>query len=263
MLAAALACHLELEVVETGSFGLRTDLSLRRDRENLIVRAFESVYPADGFEFRVTSTIPLSGGFGSSAAGIVAGLMAADHLFGGDVDLLSIATELEGHPDNAAASLHGGFVVCDGASVERIEPPVGLDAILVVPGRAVRTAQARAALPSEVPLADAVSNIASVSRLVLGLERGDLELVAGGLGDRLHQPYRAHLYERSAEILARAATDFGALGATISGAGPTVLVWVRAADAAAVAGRLAVGADGWASVMRVPFEPCGAEVLSG
>ena len=72
---------------------------------------------------------------------------------------------------------------------------------MVVPGRAVRTAQARAALPSEVPLADAVSNVASVAKLVLGLSRGDLELVAAGLGDRLHQPYRAHLYPRSAEVV--------------------------------------------------------------
>ncbi len=262
VLAAALGRHLELEVAETGSFAVRTDLSLRRDRENLIVRAFERVHPADGFEFRVQSTIPLSGGFGSSAAGVVAGLMAADQLFGGGVDLLAAATDVEGHPDNAAASLHGGFVVCDGARVARIEPPAGLEAVLVVPGRAVRTAQARAVLPARVPLADAVSNIASVSQLVLGLERGDLELLARGLDDRLHQPYRADLYPRSAEVVSRAVTEHEALGATISGAGPTVLVWVRSADAERIAVELASETDGWASVMRAPFEPAGAQVLS-
>jgi homoserine kinase len=262
VLAAALGRHLELEVVETGSFAVRTDLSLRRDRQNLIVRAFERVHPADGFEFRVSSTIPLSGGFGSSAAGIVAGLMAADALLGGGADLLALATEVEGHPDNVAASLNGGFVVCDGAGVVRVAPPAGLEGVLVVPGSAVRTAQARAALPVEVPLVDAVSNLASVSKLLLGLERGDLDLIAGGLGDRLHQPYRAHLYPRSAEILDRAADRYGALGATISGAGPTVLVWVRAADAERIALELAADALGWASVMRAPFEPVGAQLLT-
>ena len=262
VLAAALGRHLELEVEETGEFGVTTDLLVRRDRENLIVRAFELIHPVDGLEFRVQSTIPLSGGFGSSAAGVIAGLVAADSLFGAGADLLALATELEGHPDNAAASLHGGFVVCGGGGAERIEPPAGLEAILVVPERAVRTAQAREALPTEVLLMDAVSNIAAVSKLVLGLERGDLDLVAQGLGDRLHQPHRVHLYPRSGEIVERVAAEHGALGATISGAGPTVLVWARAGDADRVAAALAADVQDWADVMRVPFEPHGAQVLS-
>jgi homoserine kinase len=234
VLAAALGLHLELEVVETGSFGVVTDMNLRRDRENLIVRAFERIHPADDFEFRFSSTIPLSGGFGSSAAGVVAGLMAAEHMFGAGGDVLAAATEIEGHPDNVAASVKGGIVICDGADVHRIDVPEGLEAVMVVPDRAVRTALARAALPSDVPLADAVSNVASVAKLILGLSRGDWELVAAGLGDRLHQPYRAHLYPRSAEVV-QLAPAIGALGATISGAGPTVLVWTTTADAERIA----------------------------
>ncbi len=218
-----------------------------------MVRAFERVHPADDFEFRVASTIPLSGGFGSSAAGIVAGLLAARELFGASVEMLPVAHEIEGHPDNVAASLSGGIVICDGASVHRIEPPAGLEAVMVVPARHVRTAQAREALPAEVPLADAVANVASVSKLVLGLVTGDLELVGAGLGDRLHQPYRAHLYPQSAELVRRA-PELGALGATISGAGPTVLVWARAADAERIAAVLAQDTRGWAEVLRVPFE---------
>ena len=85
---------------------------MARGRENLCVRAFEALHPADGFTFKIDSEIPLSGGLGSSAAAIVAGLMAADHLFELDADLLALATELEGHPDNVAAALHGGFVIC-------------------------------------------------------------------------------------------------------------------------------------------------------
>jgi homoserine kinase len=261
VLAAALGRHLELEVVETGSFAFRTNLTLRRDRENLIVRAFERLLPADRYEFRVSSTIPLSGGFGSSAAGIVAGLVAGRELSGADADMLALATEIEGHPDNVAASLRGGIVICDGASAQRIDPPAGLEAVMVVPGRAVRTTQAREALPAQVPLGDAVRNVASASKLVLGLATSDLELVAAGLGDRLHQPYRAHLYPRSAELVEHA-PEIGARGATISGAGPTVLVWVRQADAERITTLLTADAEGWAQVMRVPFEPRGVYVVA-
>src|ERR1700677_4801998 len=111
-MAAALALHLELEVEETGEFAVETELAVSRGRENLCVRAFERLHPADGFTFRIKSEIPLSGGLGSRAAAIVAGLMAADHMFELDADLLAHASALEGHPDNAAAALYGGFVVC-------------------------------------------------------------------------------------------------------------------------------------------------------
>jgi homoserine kinase len=261
VLAAALGRHLELEVVETGHFRFVTDLHLRRDRQNLIVRAFEQLLPADNYEFRVQSSIPLSGGFGSSGAGVVAGLMAAHALAGTDVDMLGLATEIEGHPDNVAASLLGGIVICEGGRAHRIGLPDGLEAVMVVPARAVRTAEAREALPAEVPLADAVHNVASVSTLVLGLATGELDLVAAGLDDRLHQPHRAHLYPRSAELV-QYARGLGALGATVSGAGPTVLVWVRSDDAERVAATLSTDAEGWAEVLRVPFEPAGASVSS-
>src|SRR3954468_9824147 len=101
---AALALHLELEVHETGSFSFATDLHIARDRRNLAVRAFARLHPPDRFTFRISSDIPLSGGLGSSAAAYVAGLMAADHVFELDADLLALATELEGHPDNVAAA---------------------------------------------------------------------------------------------------------------------------------------------------------------
>jgi len=259
VLAAALALRLEVEVVETGAFAVETELAIARDRRNLVVRAFERLAPADRFTFKIASRIPLSGGLGSSAAAIVAGLMAADHLFELDADVLALATELEGHPDNVAAALHGGFVVCADGRVDRFEAPTGLEAVLVVPGEPVRTSEARAALPAQVPMADAVHNVAHAALLALGLARGDWDLLARGLDDRLHQPHRAHLYPRSAELV-RDARALGALGATISGAGPTVLVWTHYEQTAAVAQRLRERADGWAEVLRVPFEPQGADV---
>jgi homoserine kinase len=175
-------------------------------------------------------------------------------------DLLAAATRLEGHPDNVGAALLGGFVLCAGGEAHGLSVPPGLEGVIVVPRRAVRTREARAALPATVPMADAVFNIGHAGMLVLGLVRGDLDLVARGLDDRLHQPHRAHLFPRSSALLA-SARSFGALGATISGAGPTVLVWCAADAATSVARRLEGEAEGWAEVRPVAFEPRGGEVI--
>jgi homoserine kinase len=261
VLAAALALHLEVEVVETGEFKVVTELDIARDRDNLVVSAFEQLHPADGFEFRIESQIPLAGGLGSSAAARVAGLVAADHIFELDADIPKLAAELEGHPDNVAAALEGGFVICQDSGVHRFDPPMGLEAVLVVPSEAVATIAARAALPDSVSLGDAAYNAGAAATLVLGLARGDWDMIAAGLVDRLQQPYRARLYPRSAELLDKA-PKLGALGATISGAGPTVLVWCHYEQTGGVLEALTREAAGWATVLRAPFEVQGADVKS-
>ncbi len=258
-LAAALSLHVEVEVEETGHFGVETDLRIARDRRNLAVRGFARLHAVDHLTFRIRSDVPLSGGLGTSAAAYVAGLLAADSMFELDADLLAHATALEGHPDNVAAALLGGFVICADGQATRFDGPAGLEAILVVPHRPVRTAQARAALPPEVPMGEAVFNVAHASLLTLGLARGDFDLIARGLQDRLHQPRRASLYPRSAELVERA-PELGALGATVSGAGPTVLLWTHYEATGAVLGRARERAAGWADVLHVPFEPMGADV---
>jgi homoserine kinase len=259
VLAAALALHIEVEVVETGHFGVVTDLRIARDARNLCVRGFKKLADPGHFEFRIRSDVPLSGGLGTSAAAYVAGLLAADSIFELDADVLTLATELEGHPDNVAAALYGGFVACVDGQVLRMGVPQGLEAVLVVPGEAVRTRDARRALPQHVTLKDAVANVGHTAQLVLGLARSDLSLIGLGLHDRLHQPYREHLYPRSAELV-QEASALGALGATISGAGPTVLVWTAYDTTGAVVAALRERCDGWAEVMRVPFEERGADV---
>ena len=261
VLAAALSVHLELEVVETGSFAVVSDLDVPGDRSNLVVRAFDRLHPADGFEFRISSKIPLSGGLGSSAAATIAGLMAADHLFELDADVLALATELEGHPDNAAAALEGGFVICHEGRVHRFDPPLGLEAVLVVPSEPVATMEARAALADNVSLPDAVFNVGAAASLVRGLSTSDWDLISAGLHDRLHQPFRAHLYPRSTQLLERA-PQLGALGATLSGAGPSVLVWSHFEQTGMLVEALSREARGWAEVLRVPFESQGADVRS-
>lgn len=267
-MAAAVSLYLDLEVEECGEFSLDPGgLDVSTGRNNLIVRAFESLHPADGICFRLRSEIPLSRGLGSSASAIVAGLFAADHLFElalSREEMLVRATELEGHPDNVAAAIYGGFVVCgsdaDGAPLAaRFDPPDGLEGIAVIPPDKVSTRLAREAIPAEIPLADAVANVSAAAQLVLGLQGADLDLVARGLGDRIHQPRRRHLYPRSMEIV-DAATELGALGATISGAGPTVLVWTTWQDAGNVSAALEQRCAGWAEVKRLPFTPHGADV---
>lgn len=259
VLAAALALHIEVEVEETGRFAVETDLQIARDQRNLCVRAFQRLHPIDGFTFRIRSNVPLAGGLGTSAAAIIAGLVAADSMFELDADVLRIATEIEGHPDNVAAALHGGFVLCADGQVTRFDGPVGLEAILVVPHQAVRTAEARGVLPPRVPMGDAVFNVAHAALLTLGLARGELDLVARGLRDRLHQPPRAKLYPRSAELVARA-EELGALGATISGAGPSVLIWTHYETTGAVLRQVHDACAGWADALHVPFETQGADV---
>jgi len=267
-MAAAVSLHLELEVEETGAFSVDPgDARLPADEGNLCVRAFARLHPVDGLSFRVRSEIPLEAGLGSSAAAIVAGLIAADHMYElalGRDELLQHAAAVEGHPDNVAASLHGGFVICgagegDAPTAARFDPPSGLEGIAAIPGEEISTERAREAIPAELPRADAVANVAAASRLVLGLQSADLDLLASGLVDRIHQPRRRHLYPRSMELV-DAARELGALGATISGAGPTVLVWTTWQDAGRVSEELERRCAGWAEIRRLPFTPHGADV---
>jgi homoserine kinase len=270
VMAAALDLFLELEVEETAEFSFDpAGLDVPTGRDNLIVRAFETLHSADGIAFRLKQTVPLGRGLGSSAAAIVAGLYAADHLYElalTEEEMLARATELEGHPDNVAAAIFGGFVICDpipeGGSPDcsRFPPPDGLEGILVIPREEdVPTEQAREAIPEEIPLGDALGNIFSAARLTLGLYRGDLSLIAASLKDNIHQGRRRGLYPRSMELV-ESAREIGALGATISGAGPTVLVWTTWDEAGKVSEELERRCGDWAEIQRIPFSDQGADV---
>jgi len=258
-LAAALSLGLELEVEETGEFSVECDVpGVPLDRTNMCVRGFEALKVADGISFRIRSEIPASSGLGSSAAALVAGLAAADHMYELDAPLFELARELEGHPDNVAAALLGGFVICAGGEPVRVDPAPGLEGVVVIPPGTVATADARAALPDEVPMEDAVHNVAHSSLLVLGLARDDFSLIGRGLSDRLHQDRRAQLYPRSMELVARA-EQLGAVGATISGAGPAVLFWCHWQATGNLLSALKSEA-GDCDVRRVMFAPGGADV---
>jgi homoserine kinase len=261
VLAAALSLELELEVEETGEFFVHSEVpGLPTDRDNLCVRAFERLHPADGVTFQIRSEIPVAAGLGSSAAAIVAGLAAADHMYELDAPLFELAAELEGHPDNVAAALHGGFVICPGAGEApvRFDPAPGLEGVLAIPGHEVSTSAAREAMPEELPLEEAVQNVGHAALLILGLAMDDFSLIGRGLHDRVHQPRRRELYPRSMELVDRA-QELGAVGATISGAGPTVLFWCHWQQTGGIVERLRSEAPD-CEIRRATFAPGGADV---
>jgi len=191
------------------------------------------IAPDAGVTLRLEKGLPLASGLGSSAASAVAGAVAVNALFGSPlnrVDLLPACVEAESvvsgrHADNVAPALLGGVVLVIGTaadSVYRLPAPQGLYLAVVTPGVAVPTAQARAVLPPQVPLATMVHQTAQVALLVHALYSGDIPLLAGAMaGDQVVEPARAHLMPYLAEAK-QIAGDQGALATIISGAGPTL-----------------------------------------
>ena len=211
--------------------------ALPADASNLVVATLlaELDERGDDLAIAIGNAIPLGAGCGSSAAAIVAALAAADALRGrprDDASLILRATAIEGHPDNVAASVLGGITIAAGDPpvARRIEPPAGLALVVAVADERVATRDARAALADAVPRGDAVWNIQHAALLVHALHTGSLADLPAALSDRLHQDARASLMPSFAALRSRA-EELGALGVTLSGAGPSVLVWC-AQDAA-------------------------------
>lgn len=212
---------------------------LTEDRDNRFILGLERALaevrgelPAGvGWRVEMRNQIPLARGLGSSAAATVAGVLAANALLGGVLDtpaMLRIACEVEGHPDNAAAALLGGFVVSaqtpDGVEALRFDATRDLRAVLFIPDLRLPTADMRRALPATVPLADAVANLGAVAVGVAGLAAGRTDLLGRLTVDRLHEPYRASVYPQLPRLV-DAARAAGALGACLSGAGSTILAF--------------------------------------
>jgi homoserine kinase len=224
---------------------------LAEDASNLVCRALASGLDSlDGLEIECRNRIPLGRGLGSSAATVCAGLVAANALGGlrwSPDDLLRRATELEGHADNAAACLNGGLVaVADGPIARQVTVPDELGFVMVIPEERISTDAARQAMPAEVSLGTAASTLGHAVGLVMALTEGDLDALADHLGaDALHEPYRAPLIP-SFEALRALVDRRECLGATISGSGPSVLLWCReeAVDAVAARARAALEAAG-------------------
>jgi homoserine kinase len=210
------------------------------DESHLGVRAFARYASPAEWSFTFTDRIPRERGLGSSAAVVALGLVAGAIATGADPsadELLAQGIDLEGHADNLAAALAGGVCLTWDGRIARIADDVPAAAIAVVPQTRVNTAKARAALPEAVPHADAVFSAGRAMLLGAALARGDARLFSAGAEDRLHEPYRAAHAPHLGEI--RAQLPEGALGATLSGSGPTVIVWAEKERAGEVAVELA------------------------
>ena len=209
------------------------------DLDHLVIRAFARIAPVGGKRFSFVDRIPRERGLGASAAVIALGLIAATVVAGRQAsheDLLDEGFALEGHGDNLAAALAGGVCVTWGRRIARIADRTPAVPIALVPDSTVSTAAARAALPLEVPHADAVFTAGKAALLGAALASGSEGLFGEALDDRLHEPYRAATAPLLADV--RHAPPAGALGSTISGSGPTVIVWARFEAAAACAAEL-------------------------
>jgi homoserine kinase len=231
--------------------------------DHLGLRAFALVAPLEGKRFVFRNRIPFTRGLGSSAATIALGLVAASFFSGRwpQVDpLLQLGLELEGHADNLAPALAGGVCLTWRSTggqqrVARIAQELPLAAIAVIPEERVETAAARAALPADIPHADARFSVARATLLGAGLVSGAPELLAEAFADRLHEPYRGPLSSVYPSI--REDLPAGAAGVTISGSGPTVIVWARAGEASLCVEELA-GRFPESQVLRLSVVPTGA-----
>lgn len=210
------------------------------DEEHLGVRAFARFASPEGRSFTWTDRIPRERGLGSSAAVVALGLVAGALVAGEEPtadDLLAEGLPLEGHPDNLAAALAGGVCLTWEGRIARVADDVPAAAVAVVPRDRVNTADARASLPPAIPYGDAVFSAVRATLLGAALAGGDPRLLAASADDRLHEPYRAARAPHLAAI--RADLPAGALGATLSGSGPTVIVWAEKERAGDVALELA------------------------
>jgi homoserine kinase len=209
------------------------------DRSHLGVRAFERLVPATGWSFRFVDRIPQARGLGSSAAVVALGLVAAaivGKLEPTADELLALGIELEGHGDNLAAALTGGVCLTWGTRIARIADTAPATPIAVIPEHRVETAASRAALPANVPHADAAFSAGRAAMLGAALASNSADLFEAALEDRLHEPYRAESSPVLAQV--RSLPPAGALGSTLSGAGPSVIVWARNDQAEACAAEL-------------------------
>ena len=249
--AAALELWNEL-VVEEAPFAVEIEGEgadeLPRDASHLALRAFAHFAPVERYRFSFRNRIPLERGLGSSAAAIAAGLVAGATIAGRNAqpaELLSLGTRLEGHSDNLAAALYGGVCLTwqrNGAPrASRIAQSLPAAVIVAVPQERTNTAAARNGLPFTVKHDDATVTAGAAALLGAAIVAGDPELLGAAFSDRIHEPYRAPNAPLFTALRDR--PPEGSLGVTLSGSGPSVVVWARAERADDVRRQLEASLD--------------------
>ncbi len=226
--------------IEINIFGEKDSEDLKSiptDKNNIIYKAIDLLYVSTGqipneLKINVKTTIPVAKGLGSSASVIVGGLLAANEFLGKPADLpvlLSIATEIEGHPDNVTAAFLGGFTMAaqenDGSiTYSQLDWPSEWKLTVCIPDYELSTEISRSVLPKEVSLKDAAFNLKRAAMFVQAVNKHDSELFKLSLQDRLHQQYRQKLVPGLDSIMQNLKHIPGVLGCTLAGAGPAILV---------------------------------------
>lgn len=249
-LGAAIRMHLEIEIeprrdsIEVMVEGEGAE-QLPLDHSNLVIRSMNTFFDhvgrrPPGFAVRVKNPIPIGSGLGSSAAAVVGGLFAARAVTGRTVpqsEMVHLATQIEGHPDNVMAALLGGFVICyhdpEGGELRylRLEPSDRLVPIIAVPREGFSTADARRALPADVSFADAQFTASRSALLVAAITTGaGADVLADAMDDRLHEPHRMKLMPETAAV--HMEIRHAGLPVALSGAGPSLLIVVPRPEAA-------------------------------
>ena len=268
-LGVALAWHNEVTVERDPSGGLSITAAgegadlLARDETNLVARAIARAGgDAHGLRIHLTNAIPLGRGFGSSAAAIVAGLLAGYTMKGGGATrerLVGEGSDMEGHADNIAPCIHGGAVVVAGGAVLPLGVPARIEVIVCVAPTAVATQTARSALPEQVAFTDAAANAGRAALLAAALAAGDPAHLLAATEDVLHQPARFALMPDSGRLVA--ALRGAGIAAFLAGAGPSVGALVGAAEADRAEGQARrLTPDAW-DVRRVAIDPTGTVVV--
>ena len=250
-----------------------------KDENSIIYKAVEMLYNSIGQEpselkINVQSQIPITRGLGSSASVVVGGLIAANKLLGSPADttaLLSIATEVEGHPDNVAPAILGGFVLAsqedDGSIItEKLNWPEEWDLTVCIPDFELSTNIARSVLPENVPMEDASYNSKHLAMLIQAVNTKNEKLMKAALHDKLHQPYREKLIPGMKEIMEAFKHEDGVIGCVLSGAGPSILVISHNYDVDKIKSTVRDIWEGQSiktDIRTLKVETRGAEILEG
>ena len=210
--------------------------NIPKDNRNMVWRCIEELVKKSGAKYKgahikMTNNVPLSRGLGSSATAIVAGLVAANACLDNKYsvqEIFEMATAIEGHPDNVAPALFGGITVSAflHGNLKHISflPDFPLKMVVAIPDFYLPTKKARAVLKQQIPLKDAIFNIGHIAMIIGALSQGKVDVLKGAFEDKLHQPYRADLIPGMNDVF-KAVDENGALGTTISGAGPTLIAY--------------------------------------
>lgn len=267
--------YVEMEQSDRIEISSADGLEIPTDEKNLIYVSAKDLFKVcgkklDGLKLIQTSNIPMARGLGSSSACIVAGLVGANHMLGNPLttdDLVDLAAQIEGHPDNTAPALLGGIVtaVFDGRKVHWVKQEVytKLKFVAIIPDFELKTEKARACLPTEVSHKDAVYNLSRAALFSASLLTGKFENLRTAVHDKLHQPYRMELIPHCREVFDIAYTH-GAYGAFISGAGPTIMAIVDEENEY-FAGKMKfslenAGLSGW-DVHEFRIDNCGTKIM--